>query len=378
MAIVVRADSSLSIGSGHIQRCLALLAEAAKLGYEAHLICRDHAGSVLPSLGHVSWVRKHVLKPGLSEPAGTAKTLPGEPAHAGWLHVDWETDAAQTIEVLNSLNYPELLIVDHYSLDYRWEEAVRPLVKRILVVDDLADRKHHCDALLDYNFFTDVNRYQKLILPGCSLLQGPQYALVRSEFEAMRKKVKVRDGVIERLLIFFGGSDLTNETEKVLHAIAKLQPKASIDLVIGAANKNKEALQKVAATLPLCTLHIQTPHLAELMMRADLALGAGGVATYERCCLGVPSVICAIALNQENVGLCAARTGVASYLGRAADLSMEHWLEFLARNWDNHALWQSQSSRGLASVDGQGSLRVLAALGMATPSGLEGAPGTTK
>ena len=208
--------------------------------------------------------------------------------------MDWQEDATETSAILaqgdGSIDW---LIMDHYALDRLWETEMRPDVRKIMVIDDLADRRHDCDLLLDQNLFKNSHsRHDGLVPIPCQKLLGPRYALLRREFRAARKTLRVRDGRIKRILIFFGGGDPTNETAKALKALAQLnRPEVAVDVVVGGGNPYNKQIQTLVGALPKATYHCQIMNMAELMAAADIAIGGGnyylgtllsGVAEY--CC----------------------------------------------------------------------------------------------
>ena len=193
---VIRADASEQIGSGHLMRCLTLADRMRREGTEVHFICRDLVGN-LNHLVCEQGFPLHVLPRHADDPS-----LSG---YAAWLTVAQETDARETGEVLCTLAPIMRLVVDSYALDEVWERIVRPLVGEIFVIDDLANRKHDCDILLDQNFYCAMqHRYDGLVPPSCKLLLGPSHALLREEFYAAKKKLRRRDGHLRRILVFYG------------------------------------------------------------------------------------------------------------------------------------------------------------------------------
>ena len=145
-----------------------------------------------------------------------------ELVHAHWLGTSQAQDAEATIQALSDQTW-DWLIVDHYALDARWESAMRQTTKKIMVIDDIADRKHDCDVLLDQNFYADMQtRYVDKVPAHCQLLLGPRYALLRDEFRKLHEQVQPRTGSVKRILVFFGGVDADNYTGLAIDALAGL------------------------------------------------------------------------------------------------------------------------------------------------------------
>ena len=315
--VVFRVDSSTQIGSGHLMRCLTLAAQMKKQhGTEIHFICRDLEGnltSLVEQEGHIL----HVLP--------QASVEVGLTGYAAWLAVPMMVDAEETREILKRIAPAERLVVDHYGLDREWEQHLRPLVKEIFVIDDLANRRHDCDILLDQNFYRNrEKRYLDLVPKTCRLLLGPQHALLRQEFYQVQANLRQRDGKLRRILLFYGGSDRTRETEKAIAALLKLRLFAvQVDVVVGGSNARSETVRALCEKQQGFQYHFQGTNMAELMARADLSLGAGGTAMWERCFLGLPAIVTAIAENQLAICQDCAEAGLIRYLGRWDEVSAE-------------------------------------------------------
>lgn len=288
MNIFFRVDSSIEIGTGHVMRSLTLAEDLRMKGANVFFICRKLQCNLINYIEEKGFLvyplpfhPQKILK--------IDKTI----KHSHWLNVNWETDVAQTINIIGKHQKIDWLIVDHYAINEKWEQKMRPFVKRIMIIDDLADRSHDCDLLLDQNLYMNIEaRYEGLVPKSCLKLLGPRYALLRPEFKEARTCVKARDGSIRRILIFFGGSDPTNETMKVLEAI-KLLNKTDIvvDVVVGRTNPQRNQVKQFVNTLKNVTYFCQIDYMADLMAKADLGIGAGGSTTWERCYLGLPTLV---------------------------------------------------------------------------------------
>jgi len=295
MNIAFRTDASVEMGTGHIMRCLTLAGELREKGVKVSFICRLLPGNLCNFIENKNY-RVYRLPFEQSPLRHYMNTR-----HAQWLGVAWETDAEQTKEILEKEEENiDWLVVDHYALDSRWESQIRPYVNRIMVIDDLADRPHNCDLLLDQNLYANMDtRYDGLVPNHCQKLLGPKNALLRPEFREARKKLRQRDGIVKRILIFFGGSDPTNETAKALRAIQLInRPNINVDVVVGGANPHKETIERLCSFMTNTNFYYQVDNMAELMANSDLMIGAGGTTTWERFFLGLPSITIIIAHNQ--------------------------------------------------------------------------------
>lgn len=244
---------------------------------------------------------------------------------------------------------PDWLVVDHYGIDRKWELVVQPLVRRILVIDDLANREHAADLLLDQNELTDTTtRYCGLVPEHCRVLLGPRFLLLRPGFYKARQSYRPRDGKVRRLLVFFGGSDPTCETEKALKALADMErDDIEFHVVIGDANPRREQVMHICAQLRRATLHVQAENMAELMALADFSLGAGGGAMWERCYLGLPTAVTIVADNQRDSVNDAARLGAIWNLGWHDQVTSETYTAALQRALRSSGELKVMSSRGL-------------------------------
>ncbi|MEQ6890043.1 UDP-2,4-diacetamido-2,4,6-trideoxy-beta-L-altropyranose hydrolase [Halomonas sp. CS7] len=321
-----RADASLQIGSGHVMRCLTLAEALRKRGAECHFLCREHPGHALALLQARGFAvhRLPTGQPGAPAAAGQPSRTP-QPAHADWLGTTWEADAAQCIKVVQRLA-PDWLVVDHYALDARWEVRVTPADCRLLVIDDLADREHHADLLLDQNLGRRVEDYAGLVPAHCRCLIGPRHALLRPEFARLRETslARRRTPRLRELLITLGGVDKDNATTDVLSALSDcpLPDDCRITLVMGASAPWRDAVQAKAATLPWPTeVVVNVTNMAEHMASANLAIGAAGSTSWERCCLGLPTLMVVLAENQQPIAEALDAAGVAVNLGTPAQLS---------------------------------------------------------
>jgi len=353
--IAFRVDASNQIGTGHFMRCLTLAHALKKQGAHIYFICRD-----LPAYLSEMLNAKGIKYIPLSMDVIIDQF--DELAHSSWLATSQTQDAQATVQALASQSW-DWIIVDHYALDERWERAVRANCKKLMVVDDLADRQHDCDALLDQNFYADMQtRYLRKVPSHCQLFLGPRYALLREKFITLRDKVKVRTGDVKKILVFFGGVDADNFTSLAIQALVELNSKQQVDVVIGAQHPNREQIQQACINHGFIC-HVQTTSMAELMAEADLAIGAGGSASWERCCLGLPGLLVAVAGNQVDIAKALDSIGACYYLGEKDAVnsgSVKHSINELLVAPDKVL---SISQQAFSLVDGLGVKRVSEILG---------------
>ncbi len=356
MNVVFRTDASTQIGTGHVMRCLTLADELRTHGAGITFICREHSGNLC---SYVEEKGFSVCR--LSSAAPGSNSVLSWNSHAQWLGVSLEQDAEETASILKQLNHEiNWLVVDHYALERNWEKRLRPLVQKIMVIDDLADRPHDCDVLLDQNLHEKMgDRYIDLVPETCRTFLGPRYALLRPEFFCARQRLRKRDGTIQRILVFFGGSDVTNETSKALRAIQKLQqPDIAVDVVIGPTNPHQSEVRRLSRTMKNVTCHFNVNNMAELMAKADLAIGAGGATSWERCCLGLPSLFLSIAENQTLGARTLGEHGIGLYLG-GTRVSSQDIMTGLTTLINSPELCRHFSRAGMKIVDGVGLKRIV-------------------
>ena len=257
------------------------------------------------------------------------------------------------------------LVIDHYALDIHWESAIRDQCKRMMVIDDLADRPHLCDLLLDQNWFgfQPKDRYEALIPEGCERLLGPTYALLGPEYLQLRDLTRQRNGDVQKVLIFLGGSDSTNQTAKVLNALGDgALRQLELDVVIGVNHPDPEGIRRLVEARPVAQLHAGLRSLANLMANADLMVGAGGTTNWERMCLGLPSIVIGIARNQFAGSMALGNAGYITYLGNAEDVSEFDIATAVGHCIEHPGLLAEQSARARNMVSGTGALKVAEAI----------------
>lgn len=316
--VIFRADASLQIGIGHVMRCLALADALAAKGADCRFICREHEGNLIEQVRNKGYLT-HVLPVSTEPQPSHAKT---QLAHAAWLGSSQEQDAVDCAHILADVN-PDWLIVDHYALDAHWELALKPNCHRLMVIDDLADRQHHCDLLLDQTFGRDAEDYRAWAPAGCTLLCGSQYALLRPEFAALRSYSLQRrsNPRLRQLLITMGGVDKGNATGHVLEALCgcALPAQCQITVVMGATAPWLTEVSRQAQCMPWpVRVMVGVGDMAQLMADSDLAIGAAGATSWEFCCLGVPSLLICTAANQRSVITALASASATVKLDRAA------------------------------------------------------------
>ena len=319
MAVIAfRSDASLQIGTGHVMRCLTLADALRERGASCIFVCRPHSGHLLDLI--VQRGHRALALPELQE--GIQHNLNGT-AHAHWLGTDWATDAQDTQQTLSAHTGGQpvdWLVVDHYALDARWEEALRSQAKRMMAIDDLADRPHACDLLLDQNLGRMETDYGGLLKGKTNTLIGPHYALLRPEFAALRTQSLARRQTkpqLQRLIVTMGGVDKDNATGQVLSVLqsCSLPVDLRVTVVMGPHAPWLAQVQSQAERMPRpIEVLVGVANMAQLMAESDLAIGAAGSTSWERCCLGLPTIQVALAQNQEAIAQALSNAGAALML----------------------------------------------------------------
>ncbi len=325
--IAVRVDASVQLGIGHVMRCITLTRMLVQaLDTSITFVCNDDLPAEMAEMIQQYGYRLRRIAVPKDESA-----------------YSWEQDAEQTIACLSEQSI-DWLIVDHYQLDQHWERELRPYTDHILVIDDLANRVHDCDALLDQNLHPSMySRYEALVKPDCRLFIGPAYILLRPEFVKYREH---RQSVerCRHILINFGGSDPTHETERLVQLLGRLSfedAMPTFHIVAGPANARREQVKQLCSDMPQIIYYDQA-NMAELLVHTDLAIGAGGITMWERCFMGVPSAVIIVADNQIESVQEAERLELIWNLGKSNEVDEERLIRFLTEAIQHVEMLQQQ------------------------------------
>jgi UDP-2,4-diacetamido-2,4,6-trideoxy-beta-L-altropyranose hydrolase len=348
MRVLIRADASPAIGSGHIARCLTLASVLRKQGGHVAFASRILPGHRLDSLAAEGF-----------ETFALPDSYPDEdPQQVIESMLPWQADIAALAQALESHPAFDWIIVDHYGLDHHWQTAARRWAPRIAAVDDLATRTYSVDLLLNQNLSGTPKAYASLLAPGCQKLLGPSFAMLRDEFCCPAIEIKSQ---AKRVLVNFGGFDGAMQTYHAMLAMADLH-ELEVDFVAGADNPAWAQMQALAASRPNWRLHRFVGDFYRLMTEADLFVGAGGGTSWERAALGLPTICIAVSNNQQANGEVMAISGAHVYLGTREQVSVEHLRQAIGFVAGNQGLRQSLAEHSRRLVDGRGAQRVAAAL----------------
>jgi UDP-2,4-diacetamido-2,4,6-trideoxy-beta-L-altropyranose hydrolase len=359
MRVAFRADSSLEIGTGHVMRCLTLADNLATHGVECLFMCREHPGNLIQLImakGHLVFALPFNEK--LRQQVNHNINFSNSKINYGhWLGSTQEQDAQLCTLILAEFQ-PDWLIVDHYSLDIAWELALKPYYGKLLVIDDLADRLHACNILLDQTFARNIEDYRLKVPVECRILCGSQYALLRPEFAALRPYSLGRRAkpALRELLITMGGVDKNNMTGRVMKSlsICPLPAGCRITVVMGSTSPSLDEVLKNAQEMPCDTrVLIGVSEMAQLMAESDLAIGAAGMTSWERCCLGLPTIMFVLAKNQLKVAHELERVTAAALISSSSNQESQ-LLGILREFSSTPQKLQDMSESCAAIVDGMG------------------------
>lgn len=294
--VVIRVDASVVIGSGHVMRCLNLADRFKLVGAQVVFVCREFPNNMIQLIEKRGYSCLQLLFGAPDEYLSQQNS----DDYSKWLWVTQQQDAEEVIAVLGAnKSKPDLLVVDHYGLSCEWEKMLRVFAGKILVIDDIA-RKHECDYLLDQNYYTDANqRYLNKLPSGCKLFLGPEYFLFSNDMLEQAKNIRKRTE-LKKVFVFFGGADPKNYTLQVLQ-VAPLLPELEFHVVLGVSNPNYLEVAQFCEQQDNCILHYNIDYMPRLINECDLGICAGGVNTWERILLQLPSIVYAVADNQVEI-----------------------------------------------------------------------------
>ncbi|MDE1164321.1 MAG: UDP-2,4-diacetamido-2,4,6-trideoxy-beta-L-altropyranose hydrolase [Pseudomonas sp.] len=348
MKVLIRADASQAIGSGHVARCLTLARALRQSGAAVAFACRELPGHCIATLQAQGWPTYCLPSHYPEEGSGADIEAP----------LPWQADIGALQQRLPAGAAFDWIIVDHYGLDAQWQRAAGQWSARVAVIDDLANRPHAAQLLLDQNYNASADRYAPWLEPGCQALLGPHFALIREEFNT--GAILIREQA-DRVLVNFGGMDAAGQTLKAMLALAPLQ-QLSVDFIAGNGNPDWAQLQALAVGRPAWRLQAHSQQFGQLMAQADLFVGAGGGTSWERAALGLPTLCLAVAHNQQANAERLAAAGVQVYLGPCDTVSAEQLRQAIVSLLQDPAARRALATHSRQLVDGQGARRVAATL----------------
>lgn len=366
MLVAIRVDASLKMGTGHVFRMLTLAKELTRQNHEVIFICRALPGNLISMIENSHPVYLLPL-PRVDDNNDSSMT---QCAHATWLEVNYSDEISHSKLLLStflqdhSLSKFDWLIIDHYAIEQDWHEKMRPLTHFILQIDDLADRLFDCDLLLDQNYYSEGElRYQNLTPHHAQLAVGPKYSLLRPEFSRQRNNLQsYKQRLMQKnVVIFFGGIDAVNETEKALLGLLKMDDSQDFfQVIIGINNPHRARLENLCKQhTTRVSLHVQVNNMMDFFARSFLYVGAVGATTWERCVLGLPGLVCSVADNQVKLAEELQSINGHFYLGKHINLSSDDYANAYRDLLHNEKQLSLQSEICTQLIDGDGCRRVV-------------------
>lgn len=266
---LIRVDAGLALGAGHLVRCLALGQGLEGEGWRVTLAGAAAGFTLLPL---PAWPRIDLTGIAAADEPDCLREALGGPA--------------------------DLLVVDHYRRDAAFERACRSWATRILAIDDLADRPHDCDWLLDSTPQREAAAYASLLPPRSDCLVGSAYALLRPGFARRRWRLAPRRADVEHVLLSLGATDPDRVILAALDALESCGFKGKVTAMLAPAAAHHAVLAARLAAIG-GTLLAPDADVAAAFAECDLAIGAGGVGLLERASLGLPTLLVEVAANQR-------------------------------------------------------------------------------
>ena len=330
--LFIRVDASPEIGIGHIMRCLTLAQELKNNFDKIIFLTRKDSGDF-------------------------TETIMKNEFEVIFIPTNNDSDIIKNLITTYSEN-KNFLLIDHYDVDSNFESSLKNIFEKIFVIDDLANRKHDCDLLIDQNYYRDLNhRYKKLIQNDTITLLGSKYAIIRPEFRNINKKTIKKNSQIKKILVSFGGSDPTNECKKALDALCSIENNQfEIVAIVGIYNNKFERLKKLYEKYSNIKIYRHVNDLSRLMLNSDLFIGAGGTTTWERFYMGLPSIVIVISDDQKESIEFLSDMGHIINLGLAKNVTSKTYVQTLQKL--NSDLIYNMSLNNQKLVDGNGSNRI--------------------
>lgn len=376
MRVIVRCDSSMVIGSGHVMRCRNIGLSLQEQGMDVTFICRLYEGNLVELLK--SDFNVFCLSLSSDEPGGACSENVQDNMHNHWLNYTQSKDVDDCLSVIekSGLQSIDWFIVDHYSLDLEWEEKIcQGIQKRqryrpqVLVLDDLANRKHTADIVVDSGQLNDFNPYQSLVSYGCRSILGPRFAPIGTLYGKIHSAVPIRTR-LQRILVFFGAADEDGYTLETLEALCTDDFKdIDVDIVLNKQSRQYSITKMLALKRPRTQLYSGLPTLAGLMLRADFAIGSAGVTSWERACMGLPALVFMTASNQkQNIKTLLASRAAVVVADPEMNLELRETVQREIRFlMSDPSLLSDMSARAKELCDGQGVSRIIKAMREVTP-----------
>jgi UDP-2,4-diacetamido-2,4,6-trideoxy-beta-L-altropyranose hydrolase len=326
--VLIRADGGGRFGLGHVMRGLAMAEAFGDRGARVSFLMADILDCPAERV-HSRGFGVEVVAPDVLEGGWT----PGEPV--------------------------DLLWVDHHEVTAPWLSRSREWSRYIGVIDDLADRHLDCDLVVSPAPRKGAEKHYRETVPSAKLLLGPRYAPLESRFGKQRP-MNPRSGPPRRVVVSFGGADRKNQTCKALEGLAQVSDPLDLTVVVGGVNAHLKTVEAAADCSPhRVVVHVDVDDIATLLAGHDMAIGAAGDSAFERCCLGLPTVVVVCAENQVNVAEWLKNSGAALVLGWWQDIVAVDVAEAISKLCSDSEYFADVSSSAFSLVDGGGADQIM-------------------
>lgn len=342
MKVAFRVDASSYIGSGHVMRCLVIADALRNAGHVVEFWCLKLSGNL------IDYIEKRGHDVGVLS-ASFEECIPNQDGdYLGWLQRPILVDAQDFIDCVGNV---DILITDHYAIDYEWQKFVGSALScKIVAIDDLC-RNHFADLVVDQTFGRKPTEYQGV----ATVLSGSDYALISPRFAHLREQAFGRSltNTKPKVLITMGAVDIHNVTQRVLEKLLE-HVDAEFTVLLGQNSPHFETIKNYCADLEYVN-HIDfCDDMPCMMLDHDISIGAPGSTSWERACLGLPSIIIPIAENQKDVAKSLAENGAAILVN--VDTISQNLKAAYFELLENYS---SYHQRSLAICDGLGVNRVV-------------------
>ncbi|TWI72370.1 UDP-2,4-diacetamido-2,4,6-trideoxy-beta-L-altropyranose hydrolase [Desulfobotulus alkaliphilus] len=356
--VIFRTDASQIIGTGHVMRCLTLASEFKKKGIQCHFVCKNHPGNLTSKIQEQGFT-VHLIP--LSKKVHHTNSQ-YQDSYNPWLGSSSKEDAAETLKILKLLK-PLWVVLDHYSIGSQWERQIRPFTSKIMVLDDLANRTHDCDILLDPNRNPDSDDYKPLTPSHCTLLLGSAYVLLREEFINMQAQSLERRNcpALNNILITMGGTDPNNNTGRILKYLQESPSikDLNISVVLGSQAPHLKTIQQQIKLLSCTTqLYIDTKNMATIMAENDLAISACSSTSWECCYMGLPAILLVTAENQKFLAD-SLKKNSSLWIFNNSDYGISKIPEIITELKKNNDAFKKINPQNQSLIDGRGKERII-------------------
>ena len=342
MEILFRVDSSHKIGGGHLTRCINLANFFKKKSIDSFFICQDLEGldvDLLENSDHKFKVIEYTK--------------------------DFEIDALNTIETIKNYDLsPWALFVDHYEIDYKWETKLKKYSKKIVIIDDLANKKHDCNFLINQIYKTKKSSYNNLVPNKCNLLLGSKYLILKSGFLEAREKVKekVFNAEISDIHIFFSSSDELGLTIKYCKLLLNNFKRINLHVSVGNQFKFIDNLESLKKETKRISWVQNNPNIENQLAKCQIAIGTPGMTTWERACLGIPSIQIGITDYHEEIMKRLSSFGICNWVGHVDNLKDERFISICNNFFKDKKALKKMSKICMKKFDGDGMQRIYSKL----------------